>query len=427
MASPVATELPTRGLRILSICRSFPTPDDPSSGIFVLNRLAAMSARADVQVIQQIPYFPLLKRLPRWAEAADSRRVGSLSILHAPMFYTPGILKSVDSFWLQRAIGSLVERIHRQQPIDLIDAHFGYPEGVSCVRIGRRLGIPVFVTIRGFEAEYVSKSGIGGQMVSALRAATGCISVSHSLRDLAIRHGVPAEHIRVVHNAIDASVFHWRDRREARLRLKFPMEQPLIVSVGHLISRKRHHVLIEALAEVRRAFPDVVLAIIGARAFEPDYPELLATRARELNVLDAVRFVGNLPPPEVATWLAAADDFALATAREGCCNAVLEALAMGVPVITTDVGDNAHFVKDAANGHVVPVDDAGALARALTQSLRKRDWDRQRISRQMLTDVGSWDGVAARVLDFMRERLASPGPSAFSGGLSSADRVVGVK
>ena len=425
MVSPVATEVPARGLRILSICRSLPTPDDPSSGIFVLNRLAAMREQADVQVIQQIPYFPLLKPVPRWAEA-DSRSVGPLSILHAPMFYTPGVFKSLDSFWLQAAIGPLVERIHRRQPIDLIDAHFGYPEGVSCMRIGRRLGIPVFTTIRGFEAEYVSKSGIGGQMVSALRAATGCISVSHSLRDLAIRHGVDADRVRVVHNAIDASIFHWRERGEARVRLDFAMKQPLIVSVGHLISRKRHHVLIEAFAEVRRSFPNAVLAVIGGRAFEPDYPELLTTRARELNVLEAVRFIGNLPPADVATWLAAADSFALATAREGCCNAVLEALAMGVPAITTDVGDNAHFVKDELNGHIVPVDDAAALARALTQSLRKPDWDRQRISRQVLADVGSWHGVAARVLDFMRERLVNPGPSVHS-GLSSAGRAVGAQ
>jgi teichuronic acid biosynthesis glycosyltransferase TuaC len=393
-----------RELRIVSVCRSLPTPDDPSSGVFVLNRLAAMRAQADVQVIQQIPFFPGVKPRPDWARA-PGRRIGELPIAHAPMFYTPGVLKSLDSYWLERAIGPAIRQLHRERALDAIDAHFGYPEGVSCVRIAQRLGLPVFITIRGFEAEYVLKKGIGGQLVAALRAATGCISVSHSLCKLALECGVPSERVRVVHNAIDSQVFNWGEPQAARARLAFPAQRRLIVSVGHLISRKRHHVLLDAFAQVRRAAPDVELAIIGGSAFERAYPDELVARARSLGVLESTRFLGNLAPAAVADWLRAADVFALATAREGCCNAVLEALAAGVPVVTTDVGDNAFFVRNDANGAIVPVDDADALARGIERSLLAQQWDRRRISRDLLAEVGSWGGVAARALDFMRERI----------------------
>src|SRR6185437_2497675 len=111
-------------LRIVSVCRSLPTPADPSAGIFVLNRLAAISQAADIRVVQPVPYLPLGQPLPPWARA-PSHRLGELEVEHAPMLYVPGVLKSLDGDWLARSIAPLIERMHASRPIDLIDAHFG--------------------------------------------------------------------------------------------------------------------------------------------------------------------------------------------------------------------------------------------------------------------------------------------------------------
>jgi teichuronic acid biosynthesis glycosyltransferase TuaC len=321
------------------------------------------------------------------------------------MLYVPGVLKSADGHWLARSIHNVVAQLHASDPIDLIDAHFGYPEGVGCAQVAQQLGIPTFITIRGFENEYVHKRGIGSQMLTAMRNATGCVSVSHSLRQLAVDHGVAPERVRVVHNAIDWSAFNFDTPQAARERLGLPAAGRLIVSVGHLIVRKRHHVLIEAFAKLRREVPDATLVIIGGKQFEADYPTRLTSQIQSLGLETAVKFLGNTPPARVADWLRAADVFALATAREGCCNAVLEALAVGVPVVTTPVGDNAHFVRNGENGFLAPVDDAAALAAGLSQAMNGEQWDRQRISSQLRTQVGGWDDVAQRVLQFFRERL----------------------
>lgn len=393
----------SRPLRIVSVCRSLPNPDDPSGGIFVLNRLAAMADGARLRVIQPIPYLPMVVPLPDWGKDA-TRAVRSLDITHAPMLYVPGVLKSVDATWLARAVHSLIARWHQEEPIDLIDAHFGYPEGAGCMQIARRLRIPLFITIRGFENEYVGKPGIAGQMLAAMRGATGCIGVSHSLQQLATAHGVEAGRVRVIHNAIDAATFSWGDPAVARASLGIAADRRLIVSVGHLVSRKRHHVLIEAFAQVKREHPQALLAIIGAKSFETNYPAELIELARSRGVAADVRFVGNIPPAQVVSWLRAADVFALGTAREGCCNAVLEALAVGVPVVTTPVGDNSWFVRDGGNGYIVPVDDAKQFAEGIRRALGCV-WDRPGIGRALVEQAGSWQGVGARVLDFMRERL----------------------
>lgn len=392
-----------RQLNVLSVCRALPTPQDPSAGVFVQNRLAALARVANVRVAQPLPWFPVVAPFPAWARQ-PSRESQGMNIQHAPMFYVPRFLKSLDAYWLERSVRQTARRLYDQGALDLIDAHFGYPEGVGCLNLARKLGLPVFITIRGFETEYLRKPIIGPMLARALREATAIISVSHSLRDLAIRSGVNESKVRVIHNAIDRDIFRPGDMQSARHRLDLPLQDRIIVSVGHLISRKRHHVLIDAFCRVRERNPKALLVIIGGRSFEPEYPERLHRQVRAAGAESVVRFLGNASPRIVADWLQAADVFALGTAREGCCNAVLEALAAGVPVVTTPVGDNACFVREGENGYLAPVDNVEAMGRALDVALTRRDWPRAQISEQL--GVGSWIDVAQRVEAYFRETLS---------------------
>jgi len=156
------------------------------------------------------------------------------------------------------------------------------------------------------------------------------------------------------------------------------------------------------LRGLRARFPTAMLGIIGGAAYDRTYPEQLERIIREEGVAANVRMIGRVPQASVNDWLQAADLFALATEREGCCNAVLEALAAGRPVVTTPVGDNAHFVTPGMNGALAPVDDVAAFERAIGDAF-ERNWDAQAISRGL--DVGGWEDVAHRVLDFMQQRI----------------------
>jgi len=102
--------------------------------------------------------------------------------------------------------------------------------------------------------------------------------------------------------------------------------------------------------------------------------------------------------------LRASNAFALFSAREGCCNAILEALACGLPVVATDVGDNSWFIRNDINGYIVPVDDLSASSRALEQVVRKLPWKKSDIAQSL--PVGDWGDVALKVDDFMRRKLA---------------------
>ncbi len=384
-------------LSVASVCRSLPSPGDPSSGIFVLRRLAALAAHTSLTTIQPIPYFPLLAPLPAWARASCHTAEG-LGISHAPMFYVPKFFKSLDGIWLYRSVLRKLVNLKKLGKLDLVDAHFGYPEGVGAFIAARKLGVPLVVTLRGFEAEYIHKPVIGKQIRYLIRNADGCICVSHFLRDLALEHGAVSEKTRVIHNAVDKRLFFPADQTEARKKLGLDKTSPIVMSVGHLILRKRHHVLIAAFSELLRQHRDARLLVIGDKTFEPDYTRRLYDQIAILGIGDSVELLGNVEAGRIGDYLRAADVFALGTQREGCCNAVLEALACGLPVVTTPVGDNTWFVKDGSNGYIVPVDDSAAMASAVSNAILRRDWDGEDISVNL--EVGDWDRVAMEVTDF---------------------------
>jgi hypothetical protein len=239
-------------LQIASICRLLPTPVDPTAGTFVLNRLAALAGIADVSVIQPVPFFPALRPMPGWA-SEPRRSLAGLNISHAPMFYIPGVFKSQDGRWLARSIRKALRALRDAGRLQVIDAHFGYPEGVGCAHIAEELGLPYFITIRGLETDVLARPVVGEQLLRALRGARGLISVSHSLLDLVAAKGVDPGCVLVAPNAVDRAVFRPGSRAEARARLNVSNDQPLIVSVGHLLSVKRHTVLLGRARPVARA------------------------------------------------------------------------------------------------------------------------------------------------------------------------------
>jgi glycosyltransferase involved in cell wall biosynthesis len=109
-----------------------------------------------------------------------------------------------------------------------------------------------------------------------------------------------------------------------------------------------------------------------------------------------VRFAGPRPHHELPRWYAAADVFCLATRSEGWSNVLLEALATGLPVVTTTVGGNAEIVREGQDGLLVPFGDIRALGAAIDLAL-SRDWDRDAMVAHAAGH--SWDGAAAAVVE----------------------------
>jgi glycosyltransferase involved in cell wall biosynthesis len=318
------------------------------------------------------------------------------------MFYLPGVLKGLDSYWVKKAVLPVVRALEAEGPANLIDAHFGYPEGVGCVKAGLRLGRPVFITMRGLERPALQCRGRGAQLLWAMRECHGIVCVSHSLKELALDHGIDTDKVRVIPNAVDRDLYRPGNRDEARKALGIAPGARLIVCVGMLVHGKGQHLLLRAAARLRRRYPGLRLALVGGPAHEPKYPDTLRKLAADLGLGDSLIMTGPLPPRQVVTWLRAADLFALPTFDEGCCNAVLEAMACGLPVVTTPAGDNAVLIDAPHRGLMVPINDAEGLTADIEAAL-KRSWDTEEIARYGADYT--WDEVARQTACFFRERL----------------------
>jgi len=389
-------------VRIASVSIEFPSASNPRRGLFVQRRLLALARIAEVCVVHPQPWFPWLR--PVAPSTLEAEAGDGLPVVRPRMFYIPGVLKGLDGNWVRRAILPTLRALEAGGGLDLLDAHFGYPEGVGAVLAARELDRPVFITMRGLERPVLTQPWRGRQLSWALQECTGIVSVSYSLKDLALEHGVPESQIEVIPNAVDRALFHPGDQAEARRRLGLNQKDRLVVCVGMLIAGKGQHHLVEAAGRLRNRIPQLRLALIGGVAHEPRYPAYLERRIRDLGVSDMVQLLGSQAPATIATWLQAADVFALPTYDEGCCNAILEALACGVPVVTTTAGDNRLLVDPPNRGRVVPIGDPDSFTEALEEALTI-EWDRTAIAAAGV--AYSWDEVARKTLEFFHRRLAA--------------------
>jgi phenylacetate-CoA ligase len=171
--------------------------------------------------------------------------------------------------------------------------------------------------------------------------------------------------------------------------------------------------LVDAIAIIRNGGTPVHLVIVG------DGPEAAALkqRAANLDLGDTVTFIGYLPQRDTPPAYRAADVFALSSDFDNSPNVVLEAMACGLPIVTTDVGGVREFVADGAGGTVVPPKDASALAAALETYLRSPDAARGAgdYNRRRATTEFSWRASAQRLLDVyvqaIHNRHAVPVPA----------------
>jgi glycosyltransferase involved in cell wall biosynthesis len=170
--------------------------------------------------------------------------------------------------------------------------------------------------------------------------------------------GVPSARLRIIPNGVDVRRFRPGDRARERARLGLPAG-PLFGTAGRLFPEKRQQDLLHALAAVRGRLPGAHLVFVG------DGPERtrLESLAAALGQSAAVTFAGW--QTDTAPWLAALDVFLLCSETEALPLAVLEAMASGVPVITTPVGDLPQVVRGGRDGMHVPVGDIEALAAAM--------------------------------------------------------------
>ncbi|MBB6122721.1 glycosyltransferase [Sphingobium subterraneum] len=337
-------------LRVLTLSTLFPDQTRPNFGVFVERQTRELAGRegTDVTVIAPIGIapWPLSALAPyRTLRALPDKEQWQRMTVYRPRF--PLIPKIGGRFHVRmmtRAILPLVRRLHEQQPFDVIDASFFYPDGPVAANIARALAIPFSVKARGADIHYWGRTpATRSAVLRAGREATGLLAVSEAMKRSMVALGMDADKIDVHYTGVDLDRFIPTDRPAAKAARH--LSGPVVLCVGALIERKGQELLIRALPQL----PDVTLLLAGAGPEATHYTRL----AEDLGVSTRVGMLGAVAHAELPALFNAADIMALPSASEGLANAWVEALACGTPIVISDVGGARELVTNDTAGRIV--------------------------------------------------------------------------
>jgi glycosyltransferase involved in cell wall biosynthesis len=390
---------------LLTFTNLFPSSVMPTHGIFVYERMRRVAAEmpdCEWQVVAPVPsvVWPLRNATyRRWARVPLHERFQGVEVHHPRFRHWPGLSVRRQADAVARGAMDCVRALAKGRPT-VIDAHYVWPDGVAASKIAEELSIPFVVTARGTDVNVLAEDpAIAARIQSMGTKAAQLFAVSRALADrFAAAAKLPAERVHVARNGVDMERFRPGDQLAARSALGLPKDARLVLGVGRLVSNKGFHLAADCLRDLPS---DVLLVLVGEG---PDKERIAALGG------DRVRFLGGLPPDQVADACRACDVLTLPSEREGWPNVVTEALASGLRVVATTVGGIPEILgnaspSDGTLGRLVPWNDRAALLRALASTLEETG-DRMRVRRY--AEQFGWAPPVRQLVDCFRAALSQP-------------------
>ncbi len=243
-----------------------------------------------------------------------------------------------------------------------------YMANVFGTLAGRLAGVPVVIMSVLSTDLWKRRAARFLEKTAAAFASKVMVNSQQVADDLSMKSRIPDDSIKVIYNGVDTDCFSPENRalnlQKIREELNIPVNTPLIINVANLLPVKNHAALLRALSLLHSELP------VGQRPYlllcgEGPEKENIVRYAGELGILSFIRMTGWVD--EIERYLAASDIFCLSSKSEGFPNAIIEAMATGIPCVVTDVGGNREGVIDGENGYVVPNDDGEAISARLLE------------------------------------------------------------
>ncbi len=314
--------------------------------------------------------------------------------------------------WLLKA-GACYRGLVKKGDYDLVHAFFGFPSGWLCYRTARR--VPYIISLRGSDvpganARLQLEYKILGPLVfkPIWRKASALVACSEGLKRRALKFR-PSADIQVIPNGVDLEQFHPRRRRPnlpsrnscRRIlqtshpisRFKLEASSLRLLSVGRLSETKRLPLLIEAVSLLRSQGCKVHLTIVGGGPLESELRQSLSQK----DLRQAVTLMGHCRTEDMPRLYRQHDVYISASMQEGMSNAMLEAMASGLPIVTTRCEGVEELISD--NGIVVEEPTAAALAEAVRGLIEKPETRKtMSLAARKKAENFSWDAVAESYL-----------------------------
>lgn len=285
----------------------------------------------------------------------------------------------------------LYRYIKKNNP-DVIHSFFGLPCGLMAYVVTRFYHKPHVLSIRGSDVPYYDPYRfkhiypIVTPIIKIVwKGADKTVANSQGLKDLAIRVD-PEAQISVIPNGIDLVQFSTKTKTDGSFE---------ILAVGRAVKRKGFQYLIAALPDIiSQATVPVLVKIVGDGAYLKDLEKL----AKELKVENYIQFTGLVDHKEIHKVYTSADVFVLPSLAEGMANVILEAIASGLPVITTDTGGTKELIN--GNGFIIPAENPKAISNCILKLMNDKSLKNSMSAKSRSIAEGmSWNNISKEYLN----------------------------
>ncbi|MEA2013002.1 MAG: glycosyltransferase [Verrucomicrobiota bacterium] len=367
-------------MKILAITDLYPTENEPRRGVFVEHSLDALSNLCEVRIIQPVKN-----------EKNSEFRKKNIQIKRVS-YKEPFIVREFTRAWkMKKHILLEVKKTSQDFDFDIVVGVFTVPGGWLAAKVAKIYNRPYAIVGLGSDIHLFHKHLILGKMtLRTLQKANMVIVNAENLKEKAITLNIPSKNIKVLPFGYDEKVFNIN-------LLNFRKKALLILMVANLVEVKRPHTFINAAMIISHSGIDANFAIAGDGYMRDELEE----KVRNSQFTDRFTFYGSISQKELAKLYSQATCTVLTSRSEGLPFCLIESLACGTPVVSTNLPGVREIVTDMENGILTNIDASEETAKAIkkvcswnksknkiAESIKNRTWEDHAIQfKRLLEEV----------------------------------------
>lgn len=264
-----------------------------------------------------------------------------------------------------------ISRILKKNKPDILHVHQAWGSGLLGAISGTK---PFILTVWGSDVLIVPKNIFRRQLVKyTLRKADLITCDAEHVKRVMIRFGVPEDKIIIINFGVETDRYCPGPKDDKLTSMLNITGSPVIISLRSLKEIYDVQSLVESAPDVLKEFPNAIFIIAG----DGPLKQVLINRAKELGIIENMRFVGNVDSNQMPSYLRLADIYvSTALSDAGIASSTAEAMAVGLPVVITDFGDNPEWVKHGDSGFLIPLRSPKKLAEYINLLARDKKMSR---------------------------------------------------
>lgn len=260
-----------------------------------------------------------------------------------------------------------IARIIKKEKYDIVHSHTSHAHSLVMWASLLLRKKPVRIVSRRVDFSIFRHNFLGMNRYKYTKGADHIVAVAHKVKDVLIQDGIPSEKVSVVHSGADMDRFRGKTGDSIRKEFALSAQARILGNVGYLVGHKGQKHLIQAMTKVVQKFPEAHLLIVGKGELEKELKDLTA----HLGLNKHITFTGFRS--DVGALMNIFDMLVVSSTGEGLTATIVDALALEIPVVTTDAGGVPEIITHGETGIIVPQADPDALAHGIIWTLNNYD------------------------------------------------------